>query len=204
MQAGAPLLRRGRWRQQWALGRVCTPQPGVSCGVCSRARAAARRCSGCVGGIARCSQVLRVHGVGRRGGTRCCVLVRAAQPGAGCGAQFCEEREPWAAGAGCEGGEGGGGARAAQAAVSTAAQRRVCVIAGLRPRGSRASGAPEKVGNEFPFQAWYARAPRHLVVTLISSSVGKLRFVGTQIKSGRGGNSRKGPRTCLIERYWQE
>ena len=30
----------------------------------------------------------------------------------------------------------GGAARAAQAAVSTAAHRRVCVIAGLRPRGS--------------------------------------------------------------------
>ena len=46
----------------------------------------------------------------------------------------CEEREPWAAGAGCEG--GGSPARAAQAAVSTAAQRHVCVITGLRPRGS--------------------------------------------------------------------
>ena len=40
----------------------------------------------------------------------------------------------------CAMGRGGGGregaARAAQAAVSTAAHRRVCVIAGLRPRGS--------------------------------------------------------------------
>ena len=110
MRAGAALLRRGRRRPLWALGRVCTTQPGVSCGVCHKCRASAesRRCSGCVGGIARGIEVLRVHGVGRRGGgTRRCVLVCATQSGAGCGAQFCEEREPWGRWSWVRGGGGG-------------------------------------------------------------------------------------------------
>ena len=42
-----------------------------------------------------------------RGGTRRCVLVCATQPGAGCGAQFCEEREPWGRWSWVRGGGGG-------------------------------------------------------------------------------------------------
>ena len=135
----ALLLRRGRWRPLWALGRVCTTQPGVSCGVCHKCRASAeaRRRSGCVGGIARGIEALRVHGVGRRGGvTRRCVLVCATQPGAGCGAQFCEEREPWGRWSWVRGGGGGAAGSCAGGGLHGCASPCVCVIAGLRPRGS--------------------------------------------------------------------
>ena len=135
----ALLLRRGRWRPLWALGRVCTTQPGVSCGVCHKCRASAeaRRRSGCVGGIERGTEVLRVHGVGRRGGgTRRCVLVCATQSGAGCGAQLCEEREPWGRWSWVRGGGGGAAGSCAGGGLHGCASPCVCVIAGLRPRGS--------------------------------------------------------------------
>ena len=134
----ALLLRRGRWRPLWALGRVCTTQPGVSCGVCHKCRASAeaRRRSGCVGGIARGTEALRVHGVGRRGGSRGAVSLCAPHsPAQAVAHSFVRSGSHGAAGAGCEGAEGEPQG-AAQAAVSTAAHRRVCVIAGLRPRGS--------------------------------------------------------------------
>ena len=124
----ALLLRRGRRRPLWALGRVCTTQPGVSCGVCHKCRASAeaRRRSGCVGGIARGTEVLRVHGVGRRGGARGAVSLCAPHsPAQAVAHSFVRSGSHGAAGAGCEGAEGEPH-DAAQAAVSTAAHRRVC------------------------------------------------------------------------------
>ncbi len=135
----ALLLRRGRRRPLWALGRVCTTQPGVSCGVCHKCRASAeaRRRSGCVGGIARGIEALRVHGVGRRGGSRGAVSLCAPHsPAQAVAHSFVRSGSHGAAGAGCE---GEGGSR------TTLRRRRsprlriavcVCVIAGLRPRGS--------------------------------------------------------------------
>ena len=134
----ALLLRRGRWRPLWALGRVCTTQPGVSCGVCHKCRASAeaRRRSGCVGGIARGTEVLRVHGVGRRGGSRGAVSLCAPHsPAQAVAHSFVRSGSHGAAGAGCEG-AGGAAGSCAGGGLQGCASPCVCVIAGLRPRGS--------------------------------------------------------------------
>ena len=130
------LLRRGRRRPQWALGRVCTTQPGVSCGVCHKCRASAeaRRRSGCVGGIARGIEVLRVHGVGRRGGARGAVSLCAPHsPARAVAHSFVRSGSHGAAGAGCE---GAGGSRTGCAGGGLHGCAASCVRdRGAEPRG---------------------------------------------------------------------
>jgi hypothetical protein len=126
-------LEKQVWRNRymWALGRVCTTQPGVSCGVCHKCRASAeaRRRSGCVGGIARGIEVLRVHGVGRRGTRGAVSLCAPHSPAQAVAHRFVRSGSHGAA----------GGSRTALRRWRSPRLRIavcVCVIAGLRPRGS--------------------------------------------------------------------
>ena len=106
-----------------------------------------------MGGIARGIEVLRVHGVGRRGGSRGAVSLCAPHsPAQAVAHRFVRSGSHGAAGTGCEGeGEPHG---AAQVAVSTAAHRRVCV------RDRRAEAQRQR-----------ARAPRQRVCLGLSTFV---------------------------------